>query len=237
MAVPQVILRYAMGVRMRILLIEDDKDLSEALSFRLQKENYSTDICASGEDALYYVDSQSYDMIILDRMLPVMDGLSILKVIRKKDIHVPVIMVTAMDGLFDRVDGLDSGADDYLVKPFAIEELLARIRALARRPKKIEQTEVLSFSDLELDSKKQTIKNKDKICALSKRETALMEFFMQNPGRVLNRELILSHVWGPDNMVEEGNLDNYIHFLRRRLSSISSCVQIKTMHRVGYYFE
>ncbi|BCN30204.1 response regulator transcription factor [Anaeromicropila herbilytica] len=222
---------------MRLLIIEDNKDLCDSMCFHLQNEGYTTDSCYTGEHALYYALQQSYDVIILDRMLPVMDGLSILKSIRNKNINVPVIMVTAMDGLHDRIDGLDSGADDYLVKPFAIEELLARIRALARRPQKIEQTELLTFSNLILDVKGQSILADDKSCSLSKRETDLLEYFMRCSNQIISREIILSHVWGPDNFVEEGNLDNYIHFLRRRLKTVNGNVQIKTIHRVGYRLE
>ncbi|MGN6711840.1 response regulator transcription factor [Anaerocolumna jejuensis] len=222
---------------MRILVIEDNKDLCDSMCFQLQNEGYTTDTCYTGEHALYYAMQQSYDVIILDRMLPVMDGLSILKAIRQKNINVPVIMVTAMDGIHNRIDGLDSGADDYLVKPFAIEELLARIRALVRRPQKIEQTEVITFSNLSLDVKQQYIKAGDKTCSLSKRETELLEYFIRNSNQILTREMILAHVWGPDNFVEEGNLDNYIHFLRRRLKSVLSSVQIKTIHSVGYRLE
>jgi DNA-binding response OmpR family regulator len=203
----------------------------------LQKEGYTTDCCYTGEHALFYALQQSYDIIILDRMLPVMDGLTILKRIRQEEIYVPIIMVTAMDGLHDRVDGLDSGADDYLVKPFAMEELLARVRALARRPQKIESIELIHYSNLELDIKNQKLKSDLLSCSLSKRETDLFEYFMRNSNQVLPREIILSHVWGPDNFIEEGNLDNYIHFLRRRLKSISSLVQIKTIHSVGYRLE
>jgi DNA-binding response OmpR family regulator len=219
---------------MRILIIEDNKELCDSICFQLQHEGYTTDACYSGEDALYYALQNSYDMIILDRMLPVMNGMTILKTIRQKNINVPVIIVTAMAQLQDRIEGLDSGADDYLVKPFATEELLARIRALSRRPVKLEQPGLLTYLDLELDVKKQLIKTIRNSSNLSKRETELLEYFMRNPDQVLTREMILSHVWGPDSFVEEGNLDNYIHFLRRRLKSIDCTVQIETIHRVGY---
>lgn len=222
---------------MRVLIIEDNKNLCDSICFQLQKEGYATDTCYTGENALYYAMQKSYDIIILDRMLPVMDGLSILKAIREKKINVPVIMVTAMDGLHDRVDGLDSGADDYLVKPFAMEELLARIRALTRRPQKIEQTDILKFADIELDVKQQNLQKDGKSCPLSKRENDLLEYFLRNSKQTLSREMILSHVWGPDNFVEEGNLDNYIHFIRRRLKTILSAAQIKTVHGVGYRLE
>jgi two-component system OmpR family response regulator len=222
---------------MRILVIEDNKDLCDAMCFQLRNEGYITDSRYTGEDALYYVLQQSYDVIILDRMLPVMDGLTILKTLRQKNSNVPVIMVTAMDGLHDRVDGLDSGADDYLVKPFDMEELLARIRALVRRPPKIEQTEILCYTNMKLDIKKQLLLEEENTCSLSRRETELLEYFMRNQNQVISRERILSHVWGPDTIVESGNLDNYIYFLRRRLKSVTSSVRIKTVHGVGYRLE
>jgi DNA-binding response OmpR family regulator len=222
---------------MRLLIIEDNKDLCDAICFQLHNEGYITDVCYTGENALFYALQKSYDIIILDRMLPELDGLSILKAIRKNNINIPIIIITAMDGLHDRVDGLDSGADDYLVKPFAMEELLARIRALARRPQKIEQIEQLSFADMILDTKNQTLSTSKSSCSLSRRETSLLEIFMRNSNQILAREVILSYVWGPDNFVEEGNLDNYIHFLRRRFDSISTISSIKTIHRVGYRLE
>jgi DNA-binding response OmpR family regulator len=219
---------------MRILIIEDNKSLCDAMCFQLQNEGYSTDACYSGENALYYALNPCYDVIILDRMLPVIDGLTILKKLRSNHLPVPVILVTAMDGLHDRVNGLDAGADDYLVKPFAMEELLARIRALSRRPQRLGPEGLLSFSGLEFDAKEQLLISGSKSCNLSKRETELLEYFMKNPNQVLPRETIISHVCGLDNFVEDGNLDNYIHFLRRRLSSVGSNVQIKTIHSVGY---
>lgn len=221
---------------MRVLIIEDNKNLCDSISFQLQNEGYMADTCYTGENALYYARQQFYDAIIMDRMLPVMDGLTIIRKIRQEHIYTPVIMVTAMDGVHDRIDGLDSGADDYLIKPFEMEELLARIRALVRRPKKMEQL-VLSFSGLELDVKQQYIRTTKEKCSLSKRETELLEYFFRNSNQTLSREMILSHVWGPDNFVEESNLDIYIHFIRRHLKAIQDKVQIKTIHGVGYRFE
>lgn len=219
---------------MRILIIEDNKDLCDSIDFHLQNQGYNTDVCYSGEDALYYVLQRSYDVIILDRMLPVMDGLTILKKIRSKHNLVPVIMVTAMDQINDRIEGLDSGADDYIVKPFAIEELLARVRALARRPHDITAINKLSFGNLAFDVILQEMQTPTKNCSLSKRESDLLEYFMRHPNQVLHREQIFSHVWGPDNFVENGNLDNYMHFLRRHLRSVNANINIKTIHNIGY---
>lgn len=219
---------------MRILIIEDNKDLCDSIDFHLQNQGYNTDVCYTGEDALYYVLQRSYDVIILDRMLPVMDGLTILRKIRSNQILVPVIMVTAMDRINDRVDGLDSGADDYIVKPFAIEELLARVRALARRPHHIVRTNTLTFENLTFDVILQEIRTPTKSLPLSKRESDLLEYFMRHPNQVLHREQIFAHVWGPDNFVESGNLDNYMHFLRRHLRSVNANINIKTIHNIGY---
>ncbi|WP_455716667.1 response regulator transcription factor [Anaerosporobacter sp.] len=219
---------------MRILIIEDNKNLCDSISFHLQTQGYNTDICYTGEEALYYVLQHSYDVIILDRMLPVMDGLTILKKIRSNHIAVPVILVTAMDQINDRIDGLDAGADDYVVKPFAIEELLARVRALARRPHHLTETKLLSFGNLTFDAVLQQIQTPTKSCPLAKRESDLLEYFMRHPNQVLHREQIFAYVWGPDNFVENGNLDNYMHFLRRHLHSVKANIVIKTIHNIGY---
>ncbi len=222
---------------MRILLIEDDEDLCEALTFQLKKEGYETDICHRGDEAIYYGNSVSYDIIILDRMLPLVDGLTVLKSLRKNKMTTPVIMVTAMNGINDRIDGLDSGADDYLVKPFDTGELLARIRALSRRPRGMENTGLLQFSNVSLDTKKHILTADSSSVSLSNKECRLLELFMRNRGQILTREHILSKVWGSESYVEDGNLDNYIYFIRRRLRSINCRAVIKTIHSVGYRLE
>lgn len=222
---------------MRLLLIEDDKELCEAIAVHIKKEGYELDICHDGSDALYYISDYNHDVVLLDRMLPGLDGLAILDNMRSKGLATPVIMITAMNGLNDRINGLDTGADDYLVKPFAVEELLARIRALLRRPRKIESTNFLQFGDLTLDASTYKMTREDKSTSLSKREGALLEFFLLNKEQVLSREQILSRVWGKDNFVEDGNIDNYIFLLRRRLRAIHTDVVIKTVHGIGYQVE
>lgn len=223
-------------INMRILMVEDDKELCRAVAFQLERENYDYDLCHNGQDAFYYIERFSHDLLILDRMLPEMDGLALLQKIRDRGIGVPVIMVTAMNGIHDRVDGLDSGADDYLVKPFDMEELLARIRALLRRPRKIEALDCISYQELVLDKMHSTLTMDDRSVNVSKRESALLEFFMLNPEQILTREQILSRIWG-DTFVEDGNIDNYIYFLRRRLKAIKAWVEIKTIHGIGYRME
>lgn len=222
---------------MRIMLIEDDTDICNAIQAQLVREGYQTDICQNGEDALFYIEAQVYDAIILDRLLPGMDGLELLRSIRQQGIQTPVILATAMSSVSDRIDGLDTGADDYIVKPFAIEELTARIRALTRRPVVLENTNELTYQDLRLNVPERTLFCNESQNQLSKRETLLAEYFLRNPEQTLAREQIFSYVWGPDTEVENGNLDNYVHFLRKRLASLKSIVRIKTIHGSGYRLE
>ena len=219
---------------MKILLIEDDKDLCTALSVTLKKEGFDVDISMDGEEAIYYATSAAYDIIILDRMLPIIDGLQILQILRKKNITTPVILVTAMSGISDRIDGLDAGADDYLIKPFDVGELLARIRALVRRPGKFNNTNTLQFSNFTLDIDLHTLTTEHKTVTLSNKETKLLEFLILNQSQILTREQIIARVWGLDAFVEDGNLDNYIYFGRRRLKAANCRAQIKTIHSVGY---
>jgi len=222
---------------MRILVIEDDKELSDIMIHQLKQNGYHADQCLNGGDALFYCTEQIYDLIILDRMLPELDGLSLLTIIRRRGIHTPVIMATALNGLGDRIDGLDAGADDYIVKPFAIEELLARIRAIARRPGHLEVSPALVFANLSLNINTHELKSDRQTISLSKKEAALMEYLIKHAGQTLTRPQILAYIWGPDSEVEEGNLDNYIYFLRRQLKTIGSNAMIKTVHSVGYRLE
>ncbi len=219
---------------MRILLVEDDKQLNKTLSFQLETEGFLVDSCFDGEEACYYGEQNIYDLILLDRMLPHMEGTQVLTALRKKGISTPVIFLTALGSLEDKVMGLDLGADDYLVKPFAIEELLARIRCITRRPNTLNDTNTLSVSDITWRMDESILSGPSGSYTLSKREAALMETFLRRKDQVLSRNILLLKVWGPDSDVEEGNLDNYIHFLRRRLAGAGSCLQIKTIRGIGY---
>lgn len=222
---------------MRILLIEDDISLCNALLVPFNKQGYETDLCHNGTDGLFYALQNTYDLIILDRMLPELDGMTLLSAVRKRNIHTPVLMATAMDSLQDKISGLDCGADDYITKPFDPEELLARIRALTRRPAALMDSPVLFYGDLRYNPDKLEASSGEKSVSVSKKEGALLEYFIKNPEQNLRRGTLLSYVWGADTEVEEGNLDNYIYFLRRRLRSLNSLVQIKTIHSVGYRLE
>lgn len=219
---------------MRILLVEDDKKLNEALAFQLKREGFAIDSALDGEEALYYIEQKIHDLILLDRMLPLISGTEILSEMRRSGNQTLVILITALGAVEDKVTGLDLGADDYLVKPFAFEELMARIRCVSRRPKKLESGEALRFGDITFRPEENTLTGPSGSCLLSRREGTLLEVFLRNPGQTLSRPLLLTKVWGMESDVEDGNLDNYIHFLRRRLSSVESAAKIQTVRGVGY---
>lgn len=219
---------------MRILLIEDDQQLCEALKIQLVHAGYQVDCVYHGADAAFYALQPVYDLMILDRMLPGLDGLSLLRMIRENGIRTPVILATALDTVQERIAGLDGGADDYIGKPYDVEELLARIRALVRRPAVLEKQESLQYGDLEYQVQNHELAASGKIIQLSRREALLMEYFMQNPEKTLARALIFGRVWGPDGQVEDGNLDTYIYYLRKHLRTLKSEVKIFTVHGVGY---
>lgn len=219
---------------MRILLVEDDPYLLETLVFQLKHTGFTVDFCDNGEDALYYMEESLYDLILLDRMIPIIDGITLLKKLRTSGNHTPVIFLTALGELQDKITGLDSGADDYLVKPFAFEELLARIRSISRRPREWKAQETLDFGDISYSPTSNQLSGPKGTCTLSKKEGDLLTVFLQNPTQTLPRATLLSKVWGLDTDVEDGNLDNYMHFIRRRLKSTSHCVSIQTIRGVGY---
>ena len=190
---------------MHVLIIEDDRDLCNTLKMQLLSENHTADCCYTGSEALYFAMTGSYDLILLDRMLPEIDGLSILRSIRQSRIDTPVILTTALGTVDDRIDGLDCGADDYLVKPYDINELLARIRALSRRPKVFTGHQCLFYQDIRFDPDARILSAQEREEKLTKREALLMEFFLRNPEKTLKREQLFSRAWGPDGAVEEGN--------------------------------
>ncbi len=220
---------------MRILLAEDDKDLNKALTWQLTGQGYSVDSCYDGEEALFYGRQNIYDVILLDRMLPCHEGTEVLTTLRRHSVNVPIILITALGTLQDKITGLDSGADDYLVKPFDFEELLARIRCVTRRSLVLNaQSDILSYHDITWSCREMCLTGPKDTSTLSKREGDLLECFLHTPEQVLARETLLLKVWGPDSDVEGGNLDNYVHFLRRRLKAVGSTLQFKTIRGVGY---
>lgn len=224
---------------MKILLIEDDQNLCHAIKQQLTKENYVVDACTSGEDGLIYAlgPDNGYALAVIDRMLPVIDGLTIIKAMRKKQISIPVIIITGMSELHDKIDGLDNGADDYLVKPFHISELSARIRALTRRPAIISEKNHLQYHDLYLNlSKKELSCNKNTI-SLTPKEFLLMCAFLEKPDTILSREQLMQKVWETNAAIEQGNVDNYVYFLRKRLRALSSGCCITSSYGSGYLLE
>ncbi len=219
---------------MNILMVEDDADLSNVVVSQLQKEGYVTDVCANGNDVALFLENGEYDLLLLDRMLPGKDGIQVLKELRSRENTIPVIFITALGEIEDRIEGLDAGADDYLTKPYDIEELKARIRAIARRPQKMEDNHEFAVGSTILDMSRYILRNGEKEISLSKREALLCLLLFRNIGQVLEREKILRKVWGMDNFVEESNVDTYIHFVRRRLKEVESPLVIKSIHGVGY---
>lgn len=224
---------------MKILLLEDDLELCNIIQLELVKNGYIVDSCNDGETAMLYAlnTDYSYDLAIIDRMLPVIDGLTIIKAMRAKGISIPVIIITGMSALDDRIEGLDGGADDYLVKPFHVQELLARVRALTRRPAEIRTNEKMIFSDLEFDKMNRELLCKDKQILLTTKESELLYVLMQNPETLFSREQLILKIWGTSSDVEPGNVDNYISFLRRRLKELQSSCKIKTVYGAGYKLE
>jgi DNA-binding response OmpR family regulator len=222
---------------LRILLVEDDKWMSNALVYHLKKEKYAVDIAMDGEMGLELALSADYDMAILDRMLPKLDGLSLLRQLREAGKIYPVLFLTAMDAITDRVDGLDAGADDYMVKPFATQEMLARVRALCRRPGKTIEEESLKLEDLELLPRAGLLRCNGHETELTPKETQLLELLARNRGQVITRDVIMDRVWGPMESVEPGNIDSYIHFLRGKMQDIDTPWRIKTVRGMGYRLE
>ena len=219
---------------MRILIIEDDKKQCWLLQFQLEKEGYTADTCTDGADADYYLSQNAYDMVLLDRMLPHKDGMSILRDMRRRGDHTPVIMLTALGELNDKISGLDCGADDYLVKPFEIGELLARIRCIQRRPAQIESINNVSAGDVSYSSDENVLTGPKGSCTLSQKEGEIINLFLHNPDQILPRQTIQVRVWGIDYDTLDGNLDNYIYFVRRRLKNTGSTMSIVNIRGVGY---
>lgn len=218
---------------MRILVVEDEIHLQNIIKKRLLKEHYSVDACGDGLEALDYLAVSPYDAVILDIMLPGLSGIDVLKRIRAEGSQVPVLFLTARDGIDDRVAGLDCGADDYLVKPFAFEELLARIRVMLRRTGG-HTTDELTLADLIVDLKSHQISRGGKIIELSGREYAILEYLMRNQGHVLSRSQIEQHVWSFDYEGGSNMVDVYIRYLRKKIDEGFPQKLIHTVRGAGY---
>ena len=221
---------------MRILVVEDEKKINDVIVKTLKKEKYGVDSCFDGEEALDYIFSVEYDIILLDIMLPKKDGFEVLKSMRKKGIKTPVLFLTARDQIEDRVRGLDLGADDYLVKPFAFEELLARIRVVLRKNSGSgeDSGNILKIANLTVDCNKHEVFRDDVSIKLSAKEFSILEYMMRNKGRVVSKEKIEEHVWDFDYEGGSNIVEVYIKFLRKKIDNDFSPKLIHTIRRVGY---
>ena len=220
---------------MRILVIEDEKNLNDIIVKRLKVEHYGVDACYDGAEGLDYILATEYDAIILDVMLPKINGFEILKKIREKKIKTPVLLLTAKDSVEDRVNGLDLGADDYLLKPFAFDELLARIRVLLRKASNTETANnIFSIANLSVDVTSRTVKRNDKSLKLSTREFTILEYMIRNKGKILSRDTIEQHIWNYDYEGGTNVIDVYIRYLRKKIDDGYEPKLIHTIRGIGY---
>lgn len=222
---------------MRILIVEDEVQLSEALGAILEKNNYIVDRVFDGESGLDYILSDIYDGAILDIMLPKLNGIEVLKKARKERISTPIILLTAKGEVEDRIIGLDCGADDYLPKPFYVEELMARIRALTRRKGEVQSDNLLSYGDITLNIGNLELGSKENSIKLTAKESGLLELLINRKDMISNKDDIISKLWGYESEAEHNNVEVYVSFLRRKLSYLKSKVAIKAIRNLGYILE
>ncbi len=222
---------------MRVLVIEDEHKIARALKKALEQEHYAVDVSYDGDDGYAMATTEPYDVMIIDRMLPgEYDGIGIVKALREKGIKTPVLFLTALGRVEDKTTGLDSGADDYLVKPFALEELLARVRALLRRPVE-QQSTILDAEDLSLDTSKREVKRGNKKIRLTSKEFGLLEFLLRNKNRPLSKDTIMQHVWDYDADILPNTIEVYIKYLRAKIDKPFGKGLIKTVRGFGYKIE
>ena len=221
---------------MRILVVEDERKIARALALALKNEKYAVDICFDGTEAFAMATAIDYDLIILDRMIPGdYDGITLTKKLRNLENKTPVLLLTALSSVQDKTHGLDSGADDYLTKPFALDELLARVRALLRRPKTIAEN-TLKVADLSLDPILHTVKRSNSAIELTNKEFSLLEYLMRNKNRPVSKEQIIEHVWDFEADILPNNIEVYISYLREKIDKPFDKKLIQTVRGVGYVF-
>lgn len=221
---------------MNILIVEDEVRLAEALAQIMTEQKYSVDVVHDGEDGLAYAESGLYDVVVLDVMLPKRSGFEVVRALRGKKVATPVLLLTARDEISDKVTGLDCGADDYMTKPFSPEELLARVRALARRQGDV-VLEEMTFSDLTLNLSAYTLQCGTKSVHLGFKEFEVMRLLMGNPSMIVPKDDLITRVWGTESGAEDNNVEAYISFLRKKLFFLGSQVNIGTVRKVGYRLE
>jgi DNA-binding response OmpR family regulator len=219
---------------MRILLVEDERKISAYVKRGLEESNYAVDPAYTGREALDWAGSAPYDLIILDILLPELDGLSVCRELRRRGDRTPILILTARDDIDDRVAGLDAGADDYLVKPFALKELLARLRALTRRASETPKSPLLQFADLSLDTRTRQVRRGERRIELAAKEFAVLECLLREPERVLTRTQIAEHVWNYDTFNQSNVVDVYIRNLRRKIDDPFELKIIHTIRGAGY---
>ena len=219
---------------MYVLVVEDERRLAQVMRRVLEEEGHTVDLAYDGEEGLAMAMEASHDVIILDILLPELDGIEVCQSLRKNRVDTPVLLLTALDGLHDRVRGLDAGADDYLCKPFAFRELLARLRALSRRRVQAREPERLETADLVLDMNRRRAERAGRIIELSPKEFVLLEFLVRNEGRVVTRTQILDHLWGYDHTSESNLVEVYVSYLRRKVDKGHHRKLIGTIRGVGY---
>ena len=221
---------------MRILIVEDERRLAEALGQIMAEQRYQADVVFDGADGLDYALTGQYDAIVLDVMLPKVDGFEVARRLRCAHVSTPILMLTARDEIPDKIAGLDHGADDYMTKPFAPEELLARVRALSRRQGEV-ALEELSFHDLVLELSTHDLRRGEKSVRLSLKEFEVLKILLSNPKSVVTKETLISKVWGMESDAEDNNVEAYISFLRKKLAYLGAGVSINTLRKVGYRLE
>jgi len=219
---------------MRILVVEDEHKIANSIKKALEHEKYAVDVVYDGQDGFDLASSEEYDLMIFDRLLPGIDGLTLCKKLREEKNHTPILLLTAKGQIEDRVEGLDSGADDYVVKPFAFSELFARIRALTRRPKDSSST-ILTVGDLNLDTTTYQVNRRGKTIHLSSKEFRLLEYLMRHPKQVVTKEQIMSHVWDYNSDILPNSVEVYIKHLRDKIDApFGEKKLIQTMRGFGY---
>ena len=226
-------LTISKGDVMQLLIVEDDIRLAKAVGKILEENGYQVDMVHDGQAGYDYGESGIYDVIILDVMLPKMDGFEVAKKLRRKGVDTPILMLTARGQIPDKIEGLDSGADDYMTKPFSPAEMLAHLRALTRRTGQV-VFETLKFADLELNLESHDLSREGKSINLSFKEFSLMNILMANRGQIVSKETLISKVWGVESSAVDNNVEAYISFLRKKLKFLGSCAQIETIRKVGY---
>jgi len=219
---------------MRVLIVEDERKISAYVKRGLEEQGYAVDAVYTGRDALYWAEAAPYDLILLDILLPELDGLSVCRELRRSGLRMPILMLTARDAVDDRVAGLDAGADDYLIKPFALKELLARLRALTRRAADATKSPVLQVADLSLDTLTHRVRRGGKTIELTAKEYGVLECLLREPERVLTRTMIAEHVWNYDVFNQSNVVDVYVRNLRRKIDDGHDLKLIHTVRGAGY---